>query len=521
MLATRLALLLALPSLASSAPQQTRSATPDLPRPSTCFDGTGGPGGDFDWVVHAGEFFVFDTTSTVLVGGPGGLPTSTQTSVGGLLDVRDLTIEEGGVVRVQGPTPLHVRATGRVLLRGRLDLSGFNARAVATLNTGNQIEPGAAGVAAGGRGGNANGVTTASTPRGQTGFGPYGVADQGGEGGESAFAAQLLGKNARRPGGGGGGRFARDQGDSSDGLAAGAGGDGSPQGTGAVSGAGPARGGAAGVGPFVDPKPSNDYFGVRPVLGPHGALALVRGELAGLMAGYGGGGGGNAVPSDQFPHPAWTIATDEKGGGGGGGAGGLYLQALGPIVFGALGEIRANGGLGASGENTNFLDHVGGTGGSGSGGHVVLETAAFVDFTDGGANTQAPARAWVAALGRPRNAGPSGFVDPCCTQLSNGGASGPGVIQIHVPDPFSPPGTDPSRSDIVVPASVATLRHPLTGVTSPPAIAFFPLCGISGLRTDLGGSRERVLPRAAQRVRDVLGAGFELDAQALTLPRRP
>ena len=44
---------------------------------SAFHEGTGGPNGDFDWIVRRGENFFFDTTSTPIVGGPGGVPTAT------------------------------------------------------------------------------------------------------------------------------------------------------------------------------------------------------------------------------------------------------------------------------------------------------------------------------------------------------------------------------------------------------------------------------------------------------------
>ena len=37
------------------------------------------------------------------------------------------------------------------------------------------------------------------------------------------------------------------------------------------------------------------------------------------------------------------------------------------------GAVRANGGRGAVGENTFFLDHIGGSSGGGSGGYLVLQ----------------------------------------------------------------------------------------------------------------------------------------------------
>src|SRR5688572_14486264 len=107
-----------------------------------CFGGTGGPGGDFDWVVRDGDLFVLDTTFTQILGGPGGDPITVLDVVDGVVDLRNLLIEAGGMVRVQGPNALRIFATGDVVIRGQLDLSGFNARDVATLNTGNMVEIG-------------------------------------------------------------------------------------------------------------------------------------------------------------------------------------------------------------------------------------------------------------------------------------------------------------------------------------------------------------------------------------------
>src|SRR5262245_17431851 len=175
-----------------------------------CFSSTGGPNGAFDWVVRTGEFFFFDTTRTVITGGPNGVPTSVQNAVGGLVEVRNLVVEPGGEIRVQGPNPMRIQASGDVIIRGLVDLSGFNAKDVATLNTGNQTRGGGSGCSAGGRGGNGNVLTDQPSPRGGTGRGPFGEVDTGAQGGESAFAPGL-GKDARRPGGGGGARFAADR----------------------------------------------------------------------------------------------------------------------------------------------------------------------------------------------------------------------------------------------------------------------------------------------------------------------
>src|SRR5262249_20640468 len=248
--------IVALASAHGSAQQTVRVPSPLHP----CFNGTGGPNGDFDWVVHNGDVFFFDTSGTVIPGGPGGAITTTETSADGVVDVRNLTIEAGGQVRVQGPNPMRILATGEVVIRGRLDLSGFAGHDVATLNTGNQSEAGGAGCAGGGRGGIGNPVTTGSSPRGGSGSGPFGALNGGGGGGETAYAPAALGKDSRRPGGGGGGRFARDQGP---GLSASSGLNGHPNGTGAESGLNPARGGDAGPSAFTDHRSGNDFFGME------------------------------------------------------------------------------------------------------------------------------------------------------------------------------------------------------------------------------------------------------------------
>jgi hypothetical protein len=442
-----------------------------------CFSSTGGPNGDFDWVVHTGEVFFFDTTLTTVIGGPNGAPLAVETCVGGLVEVRNLIIEPGGEIRVQGPNPMRIQASGDVIVRGLLDVSGFNAKDVATLDTGNQVEIGGAGAGGGGRGGLGNPNTTGPSTRGGTGQGPFIEPGAGGEGGESAYSL-TSGVDARRPGGGGGGRFAADRAGvlvpTGFSLVASAGTDGNPAAFGAESGQSPPRGGAPGEGNFHDGKSSNDYFGVRPIVGGRGRMVgLLRGELTEISAGSGGGGGGNALT--RFPNPNWTPSSDEKGGGGGGGGGALHVQALGKIVFGAQGLIRSNGARGGSGENTNFLDHVGGTGGGGSGGHVVLESALAIDFTDGGTNASALPHDWVTAYGPALKTGSLTYVNPCCRAYSNGGAGGGGVLQLHVPNPAAAPSTDPN-ADIVVPIAIANQRHPLDGVSSPEAYALFPSC---------------------------------------------
>jgi hypothetical protein len=447
------------------------------------FAGTGGPNGDFDWVVTTDS--TFDTSADQIVGGPGGIPQSVQNSSGGIVDVRDFIIAEGVTLRIQGPNPFVVNASRDVIIRGTLDVGGFAAKNVATLNTGNQVEKGGIGVAGGGDGGNGNIVTTNSSPCGGIGEGSFGVVAGGGQGGETGYSDKQLGKDARRPGGGGGGRFAADQ--TQDTTQQGtikhiaeSGTNGHASSRGAKTGLQPALGGSPGSGPFSDGDSGNDFFGVRPIVSGSTLIDLLLGELPKIWAGAGGGGGGNADPATVFPTPNWGFSSDEKGGPGGGGAGGVNLRALGRIIFGFNGTLVCNGGLGGTGENTIFLDHIGGSGGSGSGGHVVLESASYVDFTDGDPFSVPSDRFFIVAMGGARVLGEdlgNTTTDNANEKLSNGGAGGSGVIQIHVPDPITKPTTSPTTSDIVVGILAALSSKPagpLTEVVSPLGLAMIP-----------------------------------------------
>lgn len=191
-------------------------------------------------------------------------------------------------------------------------------------------------------------------------------------------------------------------------------------------------------------------------------VRCVHGELDEMTA----GAGGDAVPSAVFPPAVWTSALDEKGGPGGGGGGALRVWAIGRITFGQNGEVRANGGSGATGENASFLNHVGG-----SGGHVVLESGTQIDFSDGGHN--AP-RTFVSAAGGPLVTGPptSGG------NVSFGGPGGPGLIQLHVPNPRQP--ASPALSQIVLPAVPASVED----LTSPAPWVLVPLSFVPPSRSD-------------------------------------
>jgi len=354
------------------------------------FGGTGGPGGNFDWRVTQlpGNGSTILNTSFSIIQNEA--QTATQTIVSGEVDVRDLTIDQGGVLEIRGPNPCIIRASGTVRISGKILVRGVSVRGVSTFNSTNLPEPGGAGNGGGGRGGTANILTTQSTPAGESGVGAFDQPNGGGGGGETGYNGSTD-LNLRRGAGGGGGSLGApmilftpaapfnvngcpDQRilglDSEDGSL------GSPQASGAISGPGQRpRGGLKGPRPFLDISPDNDFFGLMRV-----GSAIVRGELGRAWAGAGGGGGGNAVTSASFPNPNWTPAGDEKGAGGGGGGGSLTILCLGEVIFGPNGRIDARGGTGGGGENSSGTNRIGGGSGGGSGGHVIIQVGRTISF---------------------------------------------------------------------------------------------------------------------------------------------
>jgi len=353
------------------------------------FDGTGGPGGDFDWYIRTGETIFLNTSGDQIVGGPNGEPFFTQPVFNGVVDVNDLVVEDGGRLVIQGPNTCTILATGTVTIRGEVSLDGGDNAGVGTLNTTNQPEEGAQGQAGGGAGGPASFLTSQSTPQGGAGEGYFGIPNLGGGGGETTFAPPgTCSIENRRGAGGGGGTTGKDvRFDVQTGAPTGLircqtlvgmdgepGFTGCPDSTGAVSGSGPAKGGVRGPSPFTDEREDNDFLGT--LLTSSGEQIL--GELTGVIAGSGGGGGGDAARTSTFPQTPFNPTGDEKGSGGGGGAGGILVLAIGNIEILGDGELSANGGDGGGGENTIFFDRIGGGSGGGSGGHIVLSSAGAI-----------------------------------------------------------------------------------------------------------------------------------------------
>lgn len=274
-------------------------------------------------------------------------------------------------------------------------------------------------------------------------------------------------------------------------------------------------GGAAGPSPFsLDGDTLNDFFGSR--VADDGTV--VSGELLAPWAGSGGGGSGDSMLlerwdrdgdgfvdplADFFPATPFTKTTSSvqdgwdtyrKGAGGGGGGGQLLIMAIGPIVIGTNGTVKANGGVGFSGESMIYADQgISGSGG-GSGGHVILQTATHLDLTAIDVGTAASAAQFgsltenevITAYGGRRGwAGPE-YSSPSdgngTYAIGRGGAGGNGVIQVHVPNPESDILWHPSSSAGILDyidtrpevAPTKTVEDALDLVFAPRAYALVP-----------------------------------------------
>lgn len=365
------------------------------------FDGTGGPGGDFDWEIGtpggvALDQEVLDTTFTQITNSE---HTAFTSVVNGRVDIRSLTIWPNGRLSIQGPNPCTILASGSVVIHGKISIKGSNSRGVSSFNTAHIPEAGAVGQGGGGNGGIGSPLTSQSDPQGLPGFGAFASPGAGGGGGESGYSDG--GINSRRPGGGGGGSLGLDvllpspnpdrcPDQSIIGL------DGEPgfngsianenfTNSGAISGLNQQpKGGVRGPRPFTDvdaqgnPINENDFWGTMFT----SAGELIRGELSKPWAGAGGGGGGDSVKSLTFPQVPFNVQFNLKGAGGGGGGGSLTILALGDIKLAGSGAIDASGGTGGGGENTNGTNRIGGGSGGGSGGHIILQTASTIDLSE-------------------------------------------------------------------------------------------------------------------------------------------
>lgn len=404
------------------------------------FQGTGGPGGNFDWFVPPNTDFVLDTSQSLILGGPDGLPATFQVVINGVVDVRNLYVPASSSIRIQGPNAAFIQCSGWIRVDGRIRVSGNNADSVYTLDTPTQPEVGAAGNCGGGDGGTGSYLTNQVTRRGGNGFGAFNSLGGGGEGGESGWHpdnSTSFGFKRRAAGGGGGtlgtnvvlpnGCF--DQ--TLVGLDAESGMPGETEANSAIRlGFRLPWGGREAPRPFNDINGTDDdFFGVKRKNFGTNDETLVAGELQRIWAGSGGGAGGDATWTDTYPPPTLINNRTDKGAGGGGGAGGLTIYALGDITFGPNGRIEAIGGHGNGGENTNYVNRVGGGSGGGAGGHIILHTASKVDLSRVAPNTVA-----INAKGGQGGQGNTGGGTPTTGSggAGNNGETPPGLDSRHV-----------------------------------------------------------------------------------------
>lgn len=303
---------------------------------------------------------------------------------GGVFQFRNVRIPRDYRVIGQGSKPMVWLVTGDMTIEGDLRCDGGDGEAVNSTSA-ELPSSGGIGHCGGGRGGRGSVVTTARTDRAEAGFGPGGVTNGGGEGGQHSCQGTTL-NNCRIGSGGGGGSFAT-KGDpdfytlfqrfrgTSTGEFDMRGGDGR---VGCQNKAPTNPGVAPGVaGPlgFLDSDANNDFFGTVIRFTPAGLpVSRLAGELPALRGGAGGGGGGNGA-SECLNLTNWR--TDAKGGGGGGGAGTLVIKCLGRIRIASTGRIAANGGSGGGGypngtSAASTTGPAGAGGGGGSGGMVVV-----------------------------------------------------------------------------------------------------------------------------------------------------
>jgi hypothetical protein len=126
--------------------------------------------------------FIYLDTDVQLFPLPGGIggTTETKTILGGDFVFHDFIVPEGVWVKAIGSNPLQITATGRVEIRGVIDVSGFNGLGDNTFDTGFTPVPGGPGGAGGGRGG--HGHPTVFSPFGPGGISQYATPESGGHG---------------------------------------------------------------------------------------------------------------------------------------------------------------------------------------------------------------------------------------------------------------------------------------------------------------------------------------------------
>ncbi|MHC5065734.1 MAG: Ig-like domain-containing domain [Planctomycetota bacterium] len=289
---------------------------------------------------------------------------------GGVFRFAKVTIPEGVEVKGVGSNPMVWLVNGDFTINGTLTVDGGDGTKVSGLAAANIPTGGGVGNAGGGSGGLGSPNPFGPSLRGEAGRGPGNRPNGGGAGGRYACIG-----GAVTGSGGGGGSFTT-QGDPNippdrevdiiELVGEG--------GAGVINMVRTPRGGEAGPLAFKDSRDDNNFWGSGVDLSRQ---IRIRGELIEPISGSGGGGGGDM--SRISCNPGTNYVQNARGGGGGGGAGAIVIQALGKIIIGPEGAVRADGGLGGGGEAAGSNTD-GGGGGGGSGGMIVLMAGQGMDI---------------------------------------------------------------------------------------------------------------------------------------------
>ena len=319
--------------------------------------------------------------------------------IGGVFHFSTFDLPADATIIARGSNPLIITATGKVTIRGRINLNGANGQSDNTFDSSMTTMPGGSPGAGGGKGGDGHPVTAdenttnvtfiQTPPFGGTGQGPGGVQGGGGGGGEcgvtlpwAAFAggncANSGGTNGSRGPGGGGGSFGNFL-------------PSAPELT-MVSVSG--RRGGVGLGNHVpipfDPTKTPGSAG-NPVSQPSQNMTFAEAHVAGLIYDSGtpfdlesnqaktkkilrAGEPGPKVfgdPSDENDYIGPGGEISGVIGGQGGGAGGSRTEGL---DLSCVGTIFTNGGL-----PLTVLDARGG-GGGGGGGAILIQALDTIEF---------------------------------------------------------------------------------------------------------------------------------------------
>jgi hypothetical protein len=426
---------------------------------------------DFDLILAVNEIEVINTAGDFFAGGPGvpgpggttlpGSPNFTQVITDGRIYCRNLILNQGSILRFEGPNPARIFATGRVELRGTIQGLGFDAQDQSSLQSATAIF-GASGNLGGGDGGIASPSNVITQPdiKGGDGFGPNDLPLFGGRGGESGYGT--ISDVNRRVGGGGGGvtnnqlitapaQFHPGQNHSpivnqasptpgnngttiqNDNPTTGA--------RSCVTNISPPLGGAVGSSLFIDATPTNNFFGVR----QQNPTTLLKGELSAPTAGSGGGAGGDSLRQINFP-AGFTQQNNMRGASGAGGGGLIEIKCLGVFSVIGNGRVTVAGGTGARGEQrpSDPRGVAGGSGG-GSGGMIIVESATSYNFALAAANPLnanqlAPIFQAEGGLGGPGELGNGNAYGSAASGLAGGGNGGHGIVQVHLTSTAVPGG---------------------------------------------------------------------------------